>query len=690
MMTAPNADPASIRLRADELRTKLNIYGYEYHTLQQPSVSDAEYDELYRELKALEEANPELITPDSPTQRVGAPPSEAFGVVEHKVPLLSLSNAFNDDDLANWHRRIRERLDREGFALTTEPKIDGLAVSLVYENGTFVRGATRGDGYRGEDITANLRTVRSIPLSLQGRAPARFEVRGEVYLSRSGFEAMNARRAERGEALYANPRNAASGSVRQLDSRITAERPLDVFIYQLGWVEEDGVPGSHFEILQWLRELGFRTHPDAARHETLADAAERVRWWQERRDGLDYEIDGVVLKADATSLWDDLGYVGREPRWATAFKFPAQQRTTVLRKISVNVGRTGALIPYAELEPVEIGGVIVKQATLHNEQDIRRKDLREGDTVVVQRAGDVIPQVVAPVPARRPAAAVPYEMPKHCPACATEAVRLDDEAMVYCPNPACPAQAVRLIEHFASRGAMDIEGLGEKLAVVLFRESLVDDVGDIYSLTVEQLVELERMGQKSAENLVAGIEKSKQRPAANLLFALGIRHVGLETARMLVDHFGSLDAVVAADEETMQQVDGVGPVVAQSVAAWAARQPSQAVVKKLREAGVRFEGERRKATSAEEQFLAGATAVVTGRMEALPRPEIEARLKAFGAKVTGTVTKKTTFVVVGDEPGSKYAKAQELGTPILHEAELLALFEHGINWLEVQEWWAGR
>ncbi|MFN8557784.1 MAG: NAD-dependent DNA ligase LigA [Dehalococcoidia bacterium] len=526
------------------LRSQLNYHNYRYYVLDEPEIADAEYDGLMGELRDLEGRHPELITPDSPTQRVGAEPVPAFGVVEHPVPMLSLANAFSEGELRAWLRRLVGLLETEEVAFVCEPKIDGLAFAAVYGDGRLERGATRGDGARGEDVTANLRTVKALPLALpEASFPHRFEVRGEVYMTRAGFERMNEEQAREGKRLYANPRNSAAGSLRQLDPRITAQRPLDAFVYQVGWVEGGQAPPTHWQTLEWLRSLRFPVNPFAARYERFDDVLRHCEEWTERRRQLDYPIDGIVIKVDSVAQQRQLGAVGREPRWAIAYKFPAEQATTRLLRIGVNVGRTGSLNPYAELEPVVIGGATVRMATLHNEEDIRRKDLRIGDTVIVQRAGEVIPQVIGPVVSRRRGDERPFEMPVTCPSCGAEVARIDGEAMRYCPNRACPAQAARQLEHFASRGAMDIEGLGERLARVLTETGLATDPGDLYPLTVAQLSALDRMGEKSATNLVQAIESSKGRPLARLLFALGIRHVGAETATALAAHFGSLDAM---------------------------------------------------------------------------------------------------------------------------------------------------
>jgi DNA ligase (NAD+) len=683
-------DQYTARLRSEELRSLLNYHNYRYYVLDSPEISDAEYDELMNELRAIEERYPELITPDSPTQRIGAAPLTTFEVVEHRVPLLSLGNCFTDEDLAAWYRRACERADVEGFRLVSEPKVDGLAMALVYENGRFVQGATRGDGRHGENVTANLATIPSIPKVLKGPYPERFEVRGEVYMTKSGFERMNAaigeqnlereREGRRPLPLYANPRNAAAGSVRQKDPAVTAGRPLSMFVYQLGWIEGGSRPPSHHETLQWLGEMGLPVNPDAQVHDGLEDARRRIDWWAEQRERLDYDIDGVVLKLDDTAAWDLLGVVGREPRWATAFKFPPQQRTTKLRKIEVNVGRTGVLTPFAVLDPVVVGGATVSLATLHNEGDIRRKDIREGDTVIVQRAGEVIPQVVAPVVSLRTGAEREFRMPDRCPSCGTPVTRDPAEAATYCPNSQCPTQQVRLIEHFAGRASMDIEGLGERTAYALYRAGLVRNVADIYDLTAERLAEVEefrtRKGEisKTAENLLAGIERSKGRPLANVLFALGIRHVGFETARLLAAHFGSLEAIMNASAEELRQVEGIGPVVAEAIATWTSREENRRTVERLRAAGIDPRHERAQPGS---DLLAGTTLVVTGTLESMSRETAEARIRELGGKVGSSVSRNTTAVVAGSSPGSKLAKAQQLGVPVIDEATFLALLERG-------------
>ena len=666
------------RLRSEELRSELNYHNQKYYQEDAPEISDADYDELLNELRAIEQEFPELITPDSPTQKTGAAPLATFEVVEHKLPMLSLGNCFKKDDLDAWYRRVVDRLGNDHFSLVSEPKIDGLAMALVYENGRFVEGSTRGDGFRGEDVTANLRTIASIPQELKGDFPERFEVRGEVYMTKSGFEAMNVAQAEAGKALYSNPRNAAAGAVRQKNPAITASRPLDIFLYQLGWCEGTS-PRSHYETLQWFAGMGLRINPAILQHTTLESAYERTQWWGQQRERLDYDIDGAVLKVDDTRDWERLGAVGREPRWAIAFKFPPQQRTTKLRDIMVNVGRTGALNPFAVLEPVTVGGAKVGMATLHNENDIHRKDIRIGDTVIVQRAGEVIPQVVGPVVSLRTGTERKFEMPTVCPSCGTPISRDPAMAVVYCPNAACPAQQIRLLEHFASRGAMDIEGLGEKMAYTLHEEGLVHDFAEVYDLTAEQLMTLPKVKQKSADNLMTGIRASKQRPLTNVLFALGIRHVGYETAHVLATHFGSLQRAIGAPLERLQEVEGIGPVVAQSVADWSAREENQDVLRRLIAAGINPHEEVREVTSG---LLEGLTIVVTGRLEGISRGAAEDLVRELGGKVGSSVSKATTVLVVGEEAGSKLAKAQQLGVRTIDEATFLNLTEIGPSILE--------
>ena len=673
------ADPATTR-RIEELRREINDHNYRYHVLDSPVVSDAQYDALMVELKELEERYPDLVTSGSPTQRVGAPPAEGFATVEHPVPLLSLANAFDGPQLAAWHKRVQNLLEGASFDLVCELKIDGLAIALTYEEGRLVRGATRGDGLQGEDVTLNLRTIRSIPLALLGdRHPRRFEVRGEIYLPRAAFERLNEERVAQGEPPYANPRNTAAGSLRQLDPSATASRPLDLFVYGIGYAEDGDLPDNHWDTLQRLKEMGFKVNPEIARCRTLEEVEEYYNRWVESKETLQYGVDGVVVKVNLFSYQRHLGDVGREPRWAIAYKFPAVQQVTRLKRIGVNVGRTGSLNPYAELEPVNIGGATVKMATLHNEDDIRRKDIREGDWVVVERAGEVIPQVVAPVVDRRTGEEREFVMPTTCPVCGGKVVRPEGEAASYCTNTACPAQFARLLMHFVGRGAMDIEGMGAKLALVLIDAGLVHDVGDVYSITKERLLALERMADKSADNVLESIERSKSRPLANILAALGIRHVGYDTAELLVRRFGSMDRLIQATEEELAAIPGVGPKIAQSIAAHFQQTENRAVIDKLRTADVRLESEAMPVVEAGALPLAGKRLVITGRLASMSRSQAEGRVKDLGGSVSGSVSRKTDYLVAGEEPGSKLEQAAELGTRTLNEEEFLRLLEGGLD-----------
>lgn len=664
------------QVKAEELRSQIHIHDYEYYVKNAPSLSDAEYDELMRRLRAIEADYPELITPDSPTQRVGERVADGFAAVEHREPMLSLANAFNPGELEAWNTRAARLAGTSKFRYVCEPKIDGLAVALVYEKGRFVQGATRGDGLQGENISENLRTIRSIPMQVRGkRFPERFEVRGEVYMPKKAFERLNDERGERGEPLFANPRNAAAGGVRQLDPKMTAKRRLDIWIYQLGWADGDGAPPSHWETLHWLNELGFRINPEIKRFDELKEVQSFYKTWEERRHGLDYEIDGMVVKIDDKLVWDELGYVGREPRWAIAYKFPPIQATTKLRKIAINVGRTGSLNPFAILEPVQVGGVIVKQATLHNEDDVRRKDIREGDTVIVQRAGDVIPQVVGPVVSKRTGKERKYRIPKKCPVCKSEAIRPEGEAMSYCSNVSCPAQMYRWIGHFV--GVMDVEGLGEMWVSTLLDRELIKDPADVVFLTLEELVALDRMGEKLATKILKNIEAAKERNLSTLLFALGIRHVGGEIATLLADHFETLDAIATASTEEIAQVEGIGPKIAESVHAYFADKQKRAIIEKLRKADVNMTQRRRRRVQGP---LTGQTFVFTGTLATMPRGEAEALVARLGAEATGSVTRKVTYVVAGADPGSKLQKAQNYGIEVLDEDGFLKLVrKHGVG-----------
>jgi DNA ligase (NAD+) len=672
--TSETREYQQAKLRVEELRSQIAYHEHRYFVLDQPEISDAEFDALVNELRALEAKHPELITPDSPTQRVGGAPVETFGIVEHRVPLLSLANAFSADDLRAWHRRASNNIERSDFAMVCELKIDGLACALVYEYDRLNTAATRGDGTRGENITQNVRTIRSIPQRLTGATPERFEVRGEVYMTKSGFEKLNYDRGEAGLPLFASPRNSAAGSVRQLDPKVTASRPLDAFWYQLGWQDGGKTPSTHWDVLQWLKKLGFKVNPNIKRFDTLDEVIAFCEGWVERRDSLDYEIDGIVIKIDDLALQRQLGAVGREPRWAIAYKFPPTQATTKLLRIDVNVGRTGTLNPFAVLEPVHIAGVTVKLATLHNEDDIRRKDIREGDTVIVQRAGDVIPQVVGPVLSRRTGKERKYRMPKKCPACKTPVVHPEGEAAHYCPNRNCPAQRFRLLEHFVGRGAMDIDGIGESLAYLLMERGFVQDGADLYRLEErrDDLLKLERLGEKSVDNLLASIEASKQRPLAQVIVALGIRHVGGEVAGTLATHFGGIDALMDASVEQITGVPGIGPIIAESVREFFSLEENRQIVEKLRAAGVNL---REEGGAAREGPLSGLSFVVTGRLDSFSRDAAESVIKRNGGAVVGSVSKKTDYLVVGAEPGSKLQKAQQLGTKVLDENAFMALLE---------------
>ncbi len=657
--------------RIDRLREQINYHNYRYYVLDSPEISDAEYDALMVQLRGLEEEHPELVTAESPTQRVGAAPVEAFGVVEHRWPLLSLANVFSYDELVAWHRRATNLVPDREMDFVCELKLDGLAVALTYENGRLVSGATRGDGYRGENITQNLRTIRSIPLSVPRDAPARFEVRGEVYLSRTGFRKLNEERAEEGQPLFANPRNAAAGSVRQLDPRVTARRPLDICIYGLGGFEGRGtVPETHWETLEYLKALGFKTSPYNARVAQIDGAEEYYRQRLEEREKLEFDADGVVVKVNSFELQRELGTVAHDPRWAVAYKFPAVQATTRLLEIGINVGRTGSLNPFAVLEPVSVGGVTIRQAALHNEEDIRRKDIRIGDTVLVQRAGEVIPQVVGPIKEKRTGAEREFVMPSRCPVCGSEVIRPEGEAIARCTNASCPAQLYEHVAHFVSRAAMDIEGVGEKLVAALLRQGLVNDVADLYLLSKEDLVSLERMGDKSAENVLNAISDSKGRPLSRVIFALGIRHVGDETAELLASHFSSIDSLAAAEREELASIPSIGPKIADSIHAFFREEANLRLIDKLRKAGVRLEKE---AVEARELPLQGREFVITGKLEAFARSEAEGRVRALGGSTGSNVTRKTSYLVVGADPGSKVDKARALGVEQLSEEEFLRL-----------------
>ncbi len=676
-------DAASLHAALSDV---VRAHGRLYYAHDAPLITDAEYDALYAHLLSLESRFPDLVIPDSPSQRVGSAPLEGFEKVQHAQPMLSLGNAFSLDEVEKWYARCVKGLDGHVPALTAELKIDGLAMALTYKGGQLTLGATRGNGVMGEKVTENIRTIRAIPLRLAGeRIPDEIEVRGEVYMRRSAFDAMNARLEATSERTFANPRNAAAGSLRQLDSAITAARPLAFFAYGVGGVGGGAAVRGQFELLQHLGRLGFPINPHVRYCTTLDAALAFCEHWTAARDTLDFEIDGVVLKVDAFADQQTLGSISNAPRWAIAFKFPAREATTRLLDIVINVGRTGAIKPEAVLEPVAIGGVMVSQATLHNEAYIQSRDIRIGDSVVVKRAGDVIPAVLRPVAELRPEHAMPWQMPRTCSDvhnfdCPVHAdfVRLEGEADYYCVATDCPFQFIRHVEHFAGRSAMDIEGLGSRLAVQLVQAGLLHHLSDIYALTSEQLLGLDGFAEKKAANLVAGINAARHRPLSRLLIGLGIRHVGQTVAEVLVAHFDSIDALAAAPKETLESIEGVGPVIAESVVDWFSQADNQALVDELRAYGVnlsRLAGEVVAIAGASEGPLVGKTLVLTGTLTTLSRTEAEALIKGAGGKVAGSVSKKTHYVVAGENAGSKLARAGELGIPVIDEAALRALVD---------------
>ncbi|MGD9000578.1 MAG: NAD-dependent DNA ligase LigA [Granulosicoccaceae bacterium] len=670
-----------IKKRVARLREQINHHNYLYYVLDNPEIPDAEYDRLLRELEQLEAEHPELITPDSPTQRVGAKPLKAFNEVRHEVPMLSLGNAFSQEEFTEFDRRCREGLGVDKIEYVAEPKLDGLAISLLYENGMLVRGATRGDGMSGEDVTQNVRTINAIPLKLTGKKiPKRLEVRGEVYLPLDGFKALNERQAEQGQKPFANPRNAAAGSLRQLDSKITASRPLTMYCYGVGVVEGASLPNTHAGVMAQLKDWGLRVSDEPAVVKGTDQCLAYYNDILQRRDKLPYEIDGVVFKVNRRDQQDELGFVSRAPRWAIAWKFPAQEEMTVLEAIDVQVGRTGALTPVARLQPVSVGGVTVTNATLHNQDEIERKDVRVGDTVIVRRAGDVIPEVVSVVKSKRKKGARKFKMPNTCPVCGSDVIRPEGEAVARCTGGLyCAAQRKQSIKHFASRRAMDIEGLGDKLVDQLVDKEIVNDVADLYTLTVKQIAGLERMGEKSAHNLVDALEKSKATTLPRFIFALGIRDVGEATARSLAMHFGTLDKLLKATVEQLEDVPDVGPVVAQSIRSFDEQRHNRDVIKKLIKAGIHWQDIE--VAPAGEQPLEGVTIVLTGSLSA-PRDEVKEQLQALGAKVSGSVSKKTGYVIAGADAGSKLAKAEQLGIPVLDEDDLQKILQGDLSVLD--------
>ncbi|MFJ6413722.1 NAD-dependent DNA ligase LigA [Terribacillus sp. AE2B 122] len=662
-----NKDEAILELAG--LRKKLNQYNYDYHVLDNPQVSDFEYDQTLKRLLDIEGEFPDLVTNDSPSQRVGAAPLEAFNKVEHRVPMLSLGNAFNEEDLRSFDKRVRNGLETDDYSYICELKIDGLAVSLRYENGEFVQGATRGDGTTGEDITQNLRTIRSIPLRID--LEEAIEVRGEAFMPQKSFAALNAQKEENGEAPFANPRNAAAGSLRQLDPKIAASRNLDVFLYGSGQWETNNLD-SHSGLLDYLEQLGFKTNKERRRCQTIEEVLAYVEEWSAKRRELSYEIDGIVIKVDKREQQDELGFTARTPRWAIAYKFPAEEVTTKLYDIELNVGRTGVITPTALLEPVRVAGTTVQRATLHNEDLIREKDIRIGDTVVIKKAGDIIPEVVRVVTDARTGEEKEFHMPEHCPECGSETVRLEEEVALRCINPNCPAQLVEGLIHFVSRNAMNIDGLGEKVIIQLYRSELVHTIDDLYKLDRDALLDLERMGEKSADNLLKSIEASKDNSLERLLFGLGVRFVGAKAAKTLAQAFETIDRLQQATVEELVAIDEIGEKMADSIYQHFQEDKVTQLIEELKAVGVNmtYKGIKPQEVTSDSIF-SGKTIVLTGKMEALTRPEAKEKIEALGGIVTGSVSKKTDLLIAGEDAGSKYEKAEKLGIEIWDEARLI-------------------
>jgi DNA ligase (NAD+) len=660
----------------ESLREEIRRHDHRYYVLNDPEITDREYDRLMARLSDLEAARPDLVTPDSPTRRVGGSPAKEFPSVTHAVPMLSLSNTYSTDELMEFEKRVRNGLPEDPVEYVAELKFDGIAVSLVYEAGRLVRGATRGDGERGDDITENLKTVRSIPLRLFGGPglPADVEVRGEVYIPKAGFEKMNREQEKSEEKPFANPRNAAGGTLKLLDPKAVARRPLHFTAYSLiAPARPADRTGTQLDRLHALRELGLPVSRHSALCKSMWEVVEFCGGWEHRRDSLPFEIDGVVVKVNSIGQQERLGMTARSPRWAVAYKFKARQAATVLKKIHFQVGRTGTITPVAELAPVFLAGSTISRATLHNEEEIRRKDIREGDTVLIEKGGDVIPKIASVVTAKRPPGSKPFEMPSDCPVCGSPVSRSEEEVAVRCENVACPAQVLRRIAHFASRGAMDIDGLGDAVVRLLLENLPVKDYGDLYSLKAEKLAALDRMGEKSAANLATAIGKSKQQSLDRVLFSLGIRHVGENVASLLADRFGSMDALGAASAEELAAVEGIGPVIADSVVQFFARKTNRKVLEKLKNAGVRMEQERKKAS--ESGAFQGRTFVLTGTLQRFTREEAALTIEAEGGTVTGSVSRNTDYVLVGAEPGSKYRKALDLGIEIMDEDTFVGRLE---------------
>lgn len=652
-----------------DLQNLLNQYSYEYHVQDKPSVPDAEYDRLLRELIEYEEAFPELKTPDSPTQRVGGTILDMFEKVEHRSPMLSLGNAFNEDDLHDFDRKVRQAVG-DKYSYVCELKIDGLAVTLQYEAGYFTRGATRGDGSVGEDITENLRTIKSIPLKL--KEPVSIEVRGEAFMPKRSFEALNKAKDDQGEEPFANPRNAAAGSLRQLDSKLAAKRNLDVFLYAIADLGETGVE-SHSEGLDLLDRLGFKTNQERKKCSTIEEVLTYIEGWVERRPNLAYDIDGIVIKVDSLQQQEEMGRTAKSPRWSIAYKFPAEEVITTLRSIELNVGRTGVITPTAILDPVRVAGSTVQRATLHNEDLIREKDIKIGDQVVIKKAGDIIPEVVNVLADRRTGEEIDFAMPTECPECNSELVRLEGEVALRCLNPQCPAQIREGLIHFVSRNAMNIDGLGEKVISQLFSEHLIHDVADLYKVTYEQLIGMERMGEKSATNLLKAIESSKSNSLERLLFGLGIRHVGSKAAKTLAQYFETMEALSQAQLEDLTAINEIGEKMANAVVAYFENEEVQLLLSELKKAGVNFSytGPKLAAIETIDSVFAGKTVVLTGKLHQMGREEAKEKLEALGAKVAGSVSKKTDLLIAGEDAGSKLTKAESLGIDVWDEDRLI-------------------
>ena len=665
-----------VSARAEELRDELRHHDYRYHVLDDPEISDIEFDTLLRDLQAIEKEHPELVTPDSPTQRIGGPVSDLFAPVRHRERMFSMDNVENVEDLEAWETRNVRILGRTPEAYACELKFDGLAISLTYEGGSLTRAATRGDGAVGEDITANVRTIGAVPLILRGQAPPVMEVRGEIYMPVSAFDALNARQAELGERPYVNPRNTAAGSVRQKDPAATATRQLSIWVYQLGYIDGGPELSTHTEQMAWLRQLGLAVNPESESVADIEAVEAYVRAAEKRRHDHDYETDGMVIKVDSLSDQRQLGFTAKSPRWAVAYKLPPEEKTTTLEQILINVGRTGAVTPYAVLEPVFVGGVTVTNATLHNEGEVHRKDLREGDTVIVRRAGDVIPEVVGPILSKRPKGAKVWKMPKKCPFCGNPIVQPEGEAKAKCTGGyTCPSRLREHLAHFAGRGAMDIEGLGYKTIDLLLTESIIDDPADIFTIDPDDLVGREGWGEVSVTNLLTGIDAARDREVARLIVGLGIDHVGGTVARVLARRFGGVDALAGAAAEDIEAIDGIGPEIAGAVVDWFDDVDNRRLVEKLRGAGVRMEDPIDESTAG--ALLAGVTVVLTGTLGGFTRDEAKAAIEDRGGKVTGSVSGKTSAVVAGDAPGSKARHAEERGVPLLDEAAFVRLLEDG-------------